>query len=120
MASALTAGSRAQLLRPVPSYVGLFRRTASHGAVRNTVPRLAVRWAVALAVMAAVVAPPLSVGSPASAQTQTGDEIWSATMTVGIQNHLEGGGGGGTGAPIPSPLGRSPTTNSPWARILTP
>ena len=29
MASALTAGSRAQLLRPVPSYMGLFRRTAS-------------------------------------------------------------------------------------------
>ncbi|WP_419554202.1 hypothetical protein [Candidatus Poriferisodalis sp.] len=58
----------------------------SKSTVRNTFPRLAVRWAVALAVMAALVAPPppLFVGSPVSAQSSDdGDEIWSATMTVG-------------------------------------
>ena len=50
-----------------------------------------MRSVVALAVAGAVVvAALLSVGSPASAQTPPSDEIWSATMTVGIQNHLRG------------------------------
>ena len=43
-----------------------------------------MRPVVALAVLAVVaLAALLVVGSTASAQTQTGDEIWSATMTVG-------------------------------------
>ena len=50
-----------------------------------------MRTVVALAVAAAVViAALLSVGSPASAQTPPSDEIWSATMTVGVQTNLRG------------------------------
>ena len=50
-----------------------------------------MRTVAALAVAAAVVvASLLAVGSPASAQTPPSDEIWSATMTVGIQNHVRG------------------------------
>ena len=53
--------------------------------VRNAVPRFGIRWAVVLAVVAAVVVAVLvTVGSPASAQSSSdGEEIWSATMTVG-------------------------------------
>ena len=50
-----------------------------------------MRTVAALAVAAAVViAALLSVGSPASAQTPPSDEIWSATMTVEVKNHLRG------------------------------
>ena len=59
--------------------------------IRNFLPGFGMRTVVALAVAAAVVvAALLSVGSPASAQTPPSDEIWSATMTVGIQNHVRG------------------------------
>ena len=53
--------------------------------MRNAVPRFGMRWAVVLAVVAAVaLAALLAVGSPASAQSSDdGEEIWSATMTVG-------------------------------------
>ena len=59
--------------------------------IRNFLPGFGMRTVVALAVAAAVVvAALLAVGSPASAQTPPSDEIWSATMTVGIQNHVRG------------------------------
>ena len=59
--------------------------------IRNFLPGFGMRTVAALAVAAAVVvAALLAVGSPASAQTPPSDEIWSATMTVGIQNHLKG------------------------------
>ena len=52
--------------------------------IRNFLPGFEMRTVAALAVVAAVViAALLAVGSPASAQSSTGDEIWSATMTVG-------------------------------------
>ena len=53
--------------------------------IRNAVPRFGMRTAVALAVVAMVaLAALLAVGSPASAQSaDDGEEIWSATMTVG-------------------------------------
>ena len=54
--------------------------------MRNAVPRFGMHVAVALAVAAAVVvAALLAVRSPASAQTQTGDEIWSETLTAGVR-----------------------------------
>ena len=58
--------------------------------VRNAVPRFGIRWAVVLAaVAAAVIAALLAVGSPASAQSSDdGEEIWSATMTVGLHNSM--------------------------------
>ena len=52
--------------------------------IRNTIATFGMRSVVALAVLAVVaLAALLAVGSPASAQTLTGTEIWSATMTVG-------------------------------------
>ncbi len=53
--------------------------------IRNFLPGFGMRTVVALAVAAAVVvAALLAVGSPASAQSSSdGEEIWSATMTVG-------------------------------------
>ena len=52
--------------------------------IRNAVPQFGIRWAVALAaVTAVVIAALLAVGSPVSAQSSDGDEIWSATITVG-------------------------------------
>ena len=55
--------------------------------IRNFLPgfgmRTVARWVAAAVVVAAL----LAVGSPASAQTPPSDEIWSATMTVAIQNH---------------------------------
>ena len=59
--------------------------------IRNAIPTFGMRSVVALVVLAvAALAALLAVGSPASAQSLTGDEIWSATMTVGVQNHLQG------------------------------
>ena len=59
--------------------------------IRNFLPGFGMRTVLALAVAAAVVVTALlSVGSPASAQTPPSDEIWSATMTVGVQNHVRG------------------------------
>ena len=59
--------------------------------IRNFLPGFGMRTVLALAVAAVVVvAALLAVGSPASAQTPPSDEIWSATMTVAIQNHLRG------------------------------
>ena len=50
----------------------------------NALPRFGMRTAVALAVLAVpALAALLAVSSPASAQTSRGEEIWSATMTVG-------------------------------------
>ena len=55
--------------------------------MRNAVPRIGMRTAVVLAVVAMVaLAALLAVGSPASAQSLTGDEIWSATMTANIHS----------------------------------
>ena len=52
--------------------------------MRNAVPRFGMRAAVVLAVLAVVaLAALLAVRSPASAQSLTATEIWSATMTVG-------------------------------------
>ena len=57
--------------------------------IRNAVPRFGIRWAVALAAVAAVViAALLAVGSPASAQSSDGEEIWSGTITVGLHNAM--------------------------------
>ena len=57
--------------------------------IRNAVPRFGIRWAVVLAVVAAVVvAALLAVGSPASAQSSDGEEIWSGTITVGLHNSM--------------------------------
>ena len=54
--------------------------------MRDAVPRFGMRSMVALAVLAVVaLAALLAVRSPASAQSLTGTEIWSATMTTGIQ-----------------------------------
>ena len=54
--------------------------------MRDAVPRFGIRTAVVLAFLAVVaLAALLAVGSPASAQSLTGTEIWSATMTTGIQ-----------------------------------
>ena len=54
--------------------------------MRNAVPRFGMRAAVVLAFLAVVaLAALLAVGSPASAQTQTGDEIWSETLTAGVR-----------------------------------
>ena len=59
--------------------------------VRNFLPGFGMRSVAALAAVAAVViAALLAVGSPASAQTPPSDEIWSATMTVGVQTNLRG------------------------------
>ena len=53
--------------------------------IRNFLPGFGMRYG-ALAVLAVVaLAALLAVGSPASAQSLTGTEIWSATMTTGIQ-----------------------------------
>ena len=57
--------------------------------IRNAVPRFGIRWAVVLVVVAAVVvAALLAVGSPASAQSTDGEEIWSGTITVGLHNTM--------------------------------
>ena len=57
--------------------------------IRNAVPRFGIRWAVVLAAVAAVViAALLAVGSPASAQSSDGEEIWSGTITVGLHNSM--------------------------------
>ena len=54
--------------------------------IRNFLPGFRMRYVAALAVAAAVVvAALLVVRSPASAQTQTGDEIWSETLTAGVR-----------------------------------
>ena len=54
--------------------------------IRNFLPTFGMRSMVTLAVLAVVaLAALLAVGSPASAQSLTGTEIWSATMTTGIQ-----------------------------------
>ena len=55
--------------------------------IRNAVPRFGIRTAVALAVVAmAALAALLAVGSPASAQSADDEkEIWSATITVGME-----------------------------------
>ncbi len=69
----------------------------------NAVPRFGIRWAVVLAVVAAVaLAALLAVGSPASAQS-AGDEIeiWSATITVG----MEGSGRGFHNRGVPEDYG---------------
>ena len=60
--------------------------------IRNAVPRFGMRTAVALAVVAMVaLAALLAVGSPASAQSaDDGEEIWSATMTVGANGSFRG------------------------------
>ena len=60
--------------------------------IRNAVPRFGMRTAVALAVVAmAALAALLAVGSPASAQSaDDGEEIWSATMTVGANGSFRG------------------------------
>ena len=59
--------------------------------IRNFLPGFGMRSVAALAVAAAVVvAALLAMGSPASAQTPPSDEIWSATLTVGVQNHVRG------------------------------
>ena len=57
--------------------------------VRKAVPRFGIRWAVVLAAVAAVViAALLAVGSPASAQSTDGEEIWSGKITVGLHNTM--------------------------------
>ena len=59
--------------------------------IRNVVPRFGIRWAVVLAAVAAVVvAALLAVGSPASAQSTDGEEIWSGTVTVGLHSSAQG------------------------------
>ena len=60
--------------------------------IRNFLPGFGMRTVAALAVAAAVVvAALLTVGSPASAQgSDDGDEIYSATMTVGANGSIRG------------------------------
>ena len=60
--------------------------------IRNFLPGFGMRTVAALAVAAAVVvAALLAVGSPASAQSSSdGEEIWSATMTVGANGTIRG------------------------------
>ena len=59
--------------------------------IRNAIPTFGMRSVVALVVLAvAALAALLAVGSPASAQTPTGDEIWSATLTVELQSRWRG------------------------------
>ena len=57
--------------------------------IRNFLPGFGMRTVVALAAVAAVViAALLAVGSPASAQSTDGEEIWSGTITVGLHNSM--------------------------------
>ena len=60
--------------------------------IRNAVPRFGMRTAVVLALMAvAALAALLAVGSPASAQSADDEkEIWSATITVGMEGSGRG------------------------------
>ena len=59
--------------------------------IRNFLPGFGTRYVAALAVAAAVVvAALLAVGSPASAQSSTGEEIWSGTITVGANATFRG------------------------------
>ena len=51
--------------------------------IRNFLPGFGMRYVAALAVVA--LAALLAVGSPASAQSLTGTEIWSETLTAGIR-----------------------------------
>ena len=61
--------------------------------IRNFLPGFGMRTVAALAaVTAVVIAALLAVGSPVSAQSSDGDEIWSATITVEVY-------GTGSGAP---------------------
>ena len=54
--------------------------------IRNAIPTFGMRSVVALVVLAvAALAALLAVGSPASAQSLTGTEIWSATLTAESQ-----------------------------------
>ena len=54
--------------------------------MRNAVPRFGMRVALTLAVLAVVaLAALLAVRSPASAQSLTGTEIWSETLTAGVR-----------------------------------
>ena len=55
--------------------------------IRNAIPTFGMRSVVALVVLAvAALGALLAVGSPASAQSLTGTEIWSATMTANIHS----------------------------------
>ena len=57
--------------------------------IRNFLPGFGMRTVAALAVAAVVVvAALLAVGSPASAQSSDGEEIWSGTITVGLHNSM--------------------------------